>query len=88
MTPPTFEKGQFAHILWRDSNIYMQQCDQSESFEVEEIETVGMVVKDFFPKFSDSLILAADLVGEDDARRVIVIPKENILSADKMVIGK
>jgi len=61
-------------IKWRDSNIYMTQCGQEDSFEVEVITSIGFVIQED----QKQIVLAGDLLGED-CRRVIVIPKENIL---------
>lgn len=62
-------------ITWRDSRMYLEQCPKESKFEVCEIESVGYLVE----VTNDYYVLAADLV-DDDIRRAIVIPKENVIS--------
>lgn len=61
-------------VKWRDSNIYLTQCHREDDFEVEVITSVGFLVSET----KDQIVLAGDSLG-DDVRRVIVIPKENII---------
>jgi len=60
-------------IKWRDSRMYMVQEPQQD-FEVCVIESVGFVIQEDKTK----IVLAGDLV-DGEFRRVIVIPKENII---------
>ena len=60
-------------VKWRDSNLYITQTD-GEDLNVAILESVGYVVEDT----KDKLVLAGDLV-DGEYRRVIVIPRENIL---------
>lgn len=63
-------------ITWRDSNMYLTQCSKDDDFDIEIITSVGFVVKE-----TDAFIcLAGDTLG-DDVRRVICIPKENIIDS-------
>ena len=62
-------------ILWRDSRMYIEQCGKEDLFDICEIVSVGNVISEDEKK----IVLAGDLVDED-VRRVIVIPKENIIS--------
>lgn len=63
-----------SHIKWRDSRMFIHQeprdCDD---FNVAIVESVGFVISEN----SEQIVLAGDIV-DDDVRRVIVIPKENI----------
>lgn len=60
-------------IKWRDSRMYIVQ-EPMQDFSVCVIESVGFVIKET----KDIIVLAGDLV-DDEFRRVIVIPKENIV---------
>jgi hypothetical protein len=68
-------KGKLKQIRWRDSRMYITQCSKEDVFEVSEIYSVGYVVKED----KNSITLAGDVLNDGDVRRVIVIPKENIL---------
>ena len=61
-------------IKWRDSRMYINQCERDSEWEVCIITSVGYVIEDN----KDFIVLAGDLV-DDEVRRVIVIPKENIV---------
>ncbi len=61
-------------IKWRDSRMFITQCERDDDFSVCEITSVGFVIEED----NDKIVLAGDLV-DDDLRRVIVIPKENII---------
>lgn len=81
MKPKTKQKvvkkdrvGDFIQIRWRDSNIYMPQCNKDDHFEVETITSIGYVVSEDEKK----IVLAGDVLSTGDIRRVIVIPKENL----------
>lgn len=68
--------GKFVHIRWRDSRIYLTQCHKDDSFDVSTIISCGYVIEEDKKK----IVLAGDVVDEfGDIRRVIVIPKENII---------
>lgn len=69
------KKGKVEQIMWRDSNIYNAQEDKDFDFKVAIFCSVGYVVRET----KDSIILAGDVLDNGDVRRVIVIPKENIL---------
>lgn len=60
-------------IKWRDSRLHIEQ-EPMQDFKVCVIESIGFVIKED----KDILVLAGDLV-DDEFRRVIVIPKENII---------
>lgn len=61
-------------IKWRDSRMYITQTDRDTDYQPCIIESIGYVVENT----KDHITLAGDLV-DDDYRRVLVIPKENIL---------
>ena len=58
-------------VKWRDSRVYLEQCPIDSDFEICEIKSVGYVIEE-----SDKHIVLAREVLEDDARGLIVIPKE------------
>jgi len=60
-------------IKWRDSRLFIQQ-EPTQNFDVCVIESVGFVIQEDKKK----IVLAGDLV-DDEYRRIIVIPKENII---------
>jgi superfamily I DNA and RNA helicase len=60
-------------IKWRDSKMYITQCEMQD-FTPEIIESVGYVIQEDKTK----IVLAGDLINSE-FRRVIVIPKENII---------
>lgn len=62
-------------IKWRDSNMFITQEARNTDWKVAVIESVGFVIRED----KDNIVLAGDLLDED-VRRVIVIPKENIIS--------
>jgi len=75
--PPYLKNKMKSRIItWRDSNMFITQCDKDEEFEVAVISSVGFVIREDKTK----IVLAGDLV-DDEFRRVIVIPKENIISS-------
>jgi hypothetical protein len=61
-------------ITWRDSTMHITQETRDTKWEVQIITSVGFVI------YEDKkiIVLAGDTLGED-VRRVIVIPKENII---------
>lgn len=61
-------------VKWRDSRMYITQCGKDEEWGVEIMTSVGFVVEET----KNHIVLAGDLVGEE-LRRVIVIPRENIV---------
>jgi hypothetical protein len=61
-------------IKWRDSRMYIEQQSQKDEFDVCIIQSVGYVIHED----KEKVVLAGDIL-ETDARRVIVIPKENII---------
>lgn len=66
-------------IYWRDSKMFIEQCSDKENFSVCDICSVGFVIK----KTNREIVLSGDLI-EDEFRRVIVIPKENIVNIYKL----
>lgn len=62
-------------VLWRDSTLYIQQESHGEHYEISIIESVGLLIEEQ----EDKIVLAGDYL-KDGLRRVIVIPKENIVS--------
>jgi len=67
--------GKLKSIRWRDSRIYMTQQDKEDKFDVSIICSVGYVVSED----KKQIVLAGDVIDDGDIRRVIVIPKENIV---------
>jgi hypothetical protein len=65
-------------IRWRDSRMYITQTDSDTKYEPCIIKSIGFVIEET----KSHITLAGDLV-DDDYRRVIVIPKENIIK-DKL----
>lgn len=61
-------------VKWRDSRMYITQTTKDENWSVCEIESVGFLIKET----KDYIVLAGDIL-EEDIRRTIVIPKENII---------
>lgn len=60
---------------WRDSKIYYGQTNSEDKYECCVIKTCG-----FFLGYSEtSILIARDLV-DDDERGVIAIPKENVIT--------
>ena len=69
--------GEVVKINWRDSNLYITQCNVDDDFEVALLTSIGELVKET----DDYLVLAGDVLKDGEIRRVIVIPKENIIHA-------
>lgn len=70
--------GKLTQVMWRDSQLYLTQCQKDDNFKVAEFCSAGYVIKED----KNSITLAGDiLVDGGDVRRVIVIPKENIISS-------
>lgn len=61
-------------VKWRDSRMYIHQEHRDEPWEVCVITSVGFVIEET----KEHIVLAGDLLDED-VRRAIVIPKENII---------
>jgi hypothetical protein len=61
-------------IKWRDSAMHITQEPKDADWTVCVIESVGFVIYED----DEKIVLAGDLV-DDDVRRAIVIPKENIV---------
>lgn len=62
-------------VKWRDSRLYLTQISQDDLTDVAIIESIGFLVEEK----EDSYVIAGDLLDED-MRRVIVIPRENIVN--------
>lgn len=58
--------------------MYITQAERDNDWEVCVIESVGFVIEET----KDYIVLAGDLLDED-VRRAIVIPKENIVKTKK-----
>ena len=65
-------------VKWRDSNMYLTQCHRDDDFSVAEITSIGVVIQED----KEKIVLAGDVIG-DEVRRVISIPKENIIKTKK-----
>ncbi|MCP4668239.1 MAG: hypothetical protein GY849_17980 [Deltaproteobacteria bacterium] len=66
-------------VIWRDSNIYIEQCHKTDVFSYETLITYGKLIQEN----KEQIVVAGDILG-DEVRRVIVIPKENIISIKKL----
>lgn len=66
-------------VQWRDSNMYITQCNKNDKFEVAVIISSGYLIQEDKSK----IVLAGDVMENGEVRRVIVIPKENIIKRDK-----
>lgn len=69
------KKGRLRQVFWRDSRMYITQISREEDFKIAEICSVGYLVKET----KDSIVLAGDVLDDGEIRRVIIIPKENII---------
>lgn len=67
-------KPKIREVRWRDSRMYIHQEHKDEPWEVCVISSVGYVIEET----KEHIVLAGDLLDED-VRRAIVIPKENIV---------
>lgn len=65
---------ELVEIKWRDSRMYIEQCNQDDELDICVISSVGYKIKET----KNVITLAGDLV-DGDIRRVICIPKENII---------
>lgn len=61
-------------IKWRDSQMFNGQWTKDDKFDVAIVESLGFLVEET----KEHIVLAGDLI-DTDYRRVIVIPKENII---------
>lgn len=61
-------------VVWRDSSMYIQQEPIDTEWDVKLLTSIGFVIQED----KKQITLAGDLLDED-CRRVIVIPKENIV---------
>lgn len=76
MTTNRTEKiGKLVNIKWRDSRMYISQMDKDDDFTVAIICSTGFVVSED----KKQIVIAGDVLEDGDVRRVIVIPKENII---------
>lgn len=62
------------YVKWSDSNIYHDQYSKDKSFEFAIVESIGFLVDDK----KDCIVIAGDSI-DTDIRRVIAIPKVNII---------
>jgi hypothetical protein len=62
-------------VKWRDSCVLRDQQTIDADFDVAIMESVGFVLQEDKKK----LVLAGELLENGNARRIIVIPKENII---------
>jgi hypothetical protein len=66
-------------VIWSDSKMYITQSSLDEDYSYCTMSSIGYVIK----KNKDILVLAGDIV-DDEVRRVIVIPMDNIKSIKKI----
>lgn len=62
-------------VSWRDSRLYIRQCEKDDDFAYCVLFSVGFVIQED----KEQIVLSGDLV-DGDVRRVIVIPRENIIN--------
>lgn len=62
-------------VKWRDSCVLRDQQTIDADFDVAIMESVGFLIQEDKKK----LVLAGELLENGNARRIIVIPKENII---------
>ena len=62
-------------IYWRDSRMFIQQHGLDEKLEVCTIRSCGFLLK----STDREIVLVGDLV-DDEFRRTIIIPRENIVN--------
>ena len=65
-------------IDWRDSNMYITQCNIHDDLDISVITSIGKLVK----VDQHKIVIAGDIIGESndlELRRVISIPMENII---------
>jgi len=70
--------GKIVSIDWRDSNMYITQCNLKDDLDISIITSIGKVIACDATK----LVIAGDIVGDEingEIRRVIAIPIENII---------
>ena len=66
--------GKIISVDWRDSTLYITQCNKDDDFEITTITSIGKLID-----CTDTmLVIAGDILG-DDLRRVITIPLENVI---------
>lgn len=70
------KKEKLAIIKWSDSNMYITQADRDLDWKIAEIVSVGFIIRED----KESIVLAGEIIDNDDVRRVIAIPKVNVLS--------
>jgi len=61
-------------IKWRDSQLYFTQESTEGKWEVSEVDSVGYIIAED----DDKIVLAGDVIN-GDVRRIIVIPRENVI---------
>lgn len=66
-------------VEWRDSNIYQGQSSIYDTYEVAIVKSIGFMIH----KDKDKIALAGDVI-DNDVRRIISIPYENIISIKKL----
>ena len=54
--------------------MYLTQCERDDDFEIAYITSIGEVISED----EEKIVLAGDVL-DDDVRRVIAIPRENIV---------
>lgn len=68
--------GKIVAVDWRDSNLFITQCNINDNLDISVITSIGKLVSVDINK----IVIAGDIIEEsEDLRRVIVIPMENII---------
>ena len=70
--------GKIVSVEWRDSNMYITQCNIKDDLDICVITSIGKLISCDTGK----IIIAGDIVGDielGEVRRVISIPLENII---------
>lgn len=67
--------GDIVEVKWRDSNLYFTQSNKADEFKIATIRSIGELIG----ADDEKIIIAGDIVDDEDVRRVVVIPVENII---------
>lgn len=69
--------GDHIIVKWRDSGLYLSQCEKDDKFEINVVISSGFLIQED----KDMIVLSGDvIVNNSSIRRVISIPKENIVN--------
>lgn len=67
--------GDLVEIQWRDSTLFLTQCNEKDDFKISILTSIGQLIA-----VTDSaVVIAGDILKDGEIRRVIAIPLENII---------